>query len=100
MGLDNIIVDENGDLWLGVGSIAIIDYSLNFTKPCPGKVLKVKLSKNENEKVPFKMDDIREVFSSSGEGEFKCVSAALFYRGKLLVGNPFSNLMYCEIVAI
>lgn len=100
MALDNIVVDENGDLWLGVGSLAIIDYSLNFTKPCPGKVLQVKLSKNENSNVPFKVTDIHEVFSNSGDGTFKCVSTALFYRGKLLVGNPFSNLMFCEIVAI
>ena len=72
MGFDNIVIDENGDLWLGVGSVAIIDYSLNFTKPCPGKVVQVKLSKNERD-VPFKVDDILEVFAFSGDGEFKVV---------------------------
>ena len=100
--MDNIDVDENGDLWLGVANFAILDYSSNFTKPCPGAVLQVKLSKVtkvEGSKVPFKVDDIREVFANSGTGEFKCVSSALFHRGKLLIGNPFSNLMYCDVVA-
>ena len=61
----------------------------------------MKLSKIvEGGKVPFKVDDIREVFSNDGKGEFKCVSTALFHRGKLLIGNPFGNLMYCDVVAI
>ena len=77
--------------------MAFFHYIANFTKPCPGAVLQVKLSK-QNDSVPFKVDDIREVFSNSGDGEFKCVSTALFYRGKLLVGNPFSNLMHCEVL--
>ena len=77
-----------------------LDYSANFTRPCPGAVLQVKLSKLEGGDVPFKVDDIHEVFSDSGQGEFKCVSGAAFYRGKMLIGNPFSNLMYCDVVAV
>ena len=98
--MDNVDVDANGDLWLGVANFLYLDYSSNFTNPCPGAVLKVKLSKVENGNVPFKVDDIREVFANSGEGELKCVSTASFYRGKLLIGNPFSNLMYCDVVAV
>jgi hypothetical protein len=99
--LDNINVDENGDLWLGVANFAILDYSADFTKPCPGAVLQVKLSKVEDGKVPFKVDDIREVFSNSGnKEEFKCVASVSFHHGKLLIGNPFSSLMYCEVVAV
>ena len=98
--MDNVNFDENGDLWLGVANFAILDYSSNFTKPCPGAVLQVKLSKVEDGKVPFEVDDIREVFSNNGKGEFKGVSAAMFHRGKLLIGNPFSNLMYCDVVAV
>ncbi len=69
--MDNVNFDENGDLWLGVANFAILDYSSNFTKPCPGAVLQVKLSKVEDGKVPFEVDDIREVFSNNGKGEFK-----------------------------
>mgnify|MGYP002803903039 FL=1 len=99
--LDNVNVDKDGNLWLGVANIAIVDYSKNFSLPCPGAVLQMKLSKVvEDGKVPFQVDDIREVFSNDGKGEFKCVASALFHRGKLLIGNPFSNLMYCDVVAI
>ena len=77
-----------------------LDYSANFSRPCPGAVLQVKLSKMEGGDAPFKVDDIRKVFSNSGQGEFKCVSVAAFYREKMLIGNPFSNLMYCDIVAV
>ena len=97
MAVDNVNVDTNGDLWLGIANFAFLEYSKNFSKPLPGKALQVKLSKDENGKVPYKVDDVREVFSSSGIGDFKGASVALHYRGKLLVGNPFSNLMYCEI---
>ncbi len=100
MALDNVNFDENGDLWLAVPNIAFLEYISNFTKPCPGAVLQMKLSKVEDGKVPFKVDDIREVFSNSGKGEFKSISAAMFHRGKLLIGNPFSNLMYCDVVAV
>ena len=93
-------MDEDGDLWLGVPNIAFLGYSADFSKPCPGSVLQMKLTKVDNKNVPFKVDDIREVFSNSGTGEFKCVSSASFYRGKLLVGNPFSNLMYCEVLSV
>ena len=98
--MDNVNVDEHGDLWLGVPNIVIFDYNTNFSKPCPGSVLQMKLTKVDNKNAPFKVDDIREVFSNSGTGDFKCVSSALFYRGKLLVGNPFSNLMYCEVLSV
>jgi hypothetical protein len=98
--LDNVNVDEDGNLWLGVPHFDMFHYNHNFSKPCPGAVLQMKLSKVEDGKVPFKVDDIREVFSNSGKGEFKCVSSALFRRGKLLIGNPFSNLMYCDVVAV
>ncbi|XP_028404309.1 serum paraoxonase/arylesterase 2-like [Dendronephthya gigantea] len=100
VGLDNVNVDKNGDLWLAVANMAFLDYIANFSNPCPGAVLQVKLSKQEDDRVPFKVDDIREVFSNSGDGEFKCVSVASFYNGKLLVGNPFSNLMHCEVLVV
>ena len=97
---DNIVADEDGHLWIGVISFAMMEYNANFTKPCPGSVLQVKLSRVENGNVPFKVDEIREVFSHSGEGELKCVSTALFYQKKLLIGTPFSNLMCCDVVAV
>lgn len=79
-------------------NFGIFDYSSNFTKPCPGSVVQVKLTRNDDSKEPFKVDDIREVFANNGTGDFKCVSSAMFYRGKLLVGNPFSNLMSCDVL--
>ena len=97
--LDNIDVDDDGHLWIGVANFAMMEYNANFTKPCPGSLLQVKLSKLENGRVPFRVDEIREVFSHSGEGDFKCVSTALFYREKLLIGTPFSNAMYCDVLA-
>ncbi|XP_028404236.1 serum paraoxonase/arylesterase 2-like [Dendronephthya gigantea] len=97
---DNINFDDNGDLWIGLSNYGVTEFASNYTKPCPGAVLQVKLSKQENDRVPFKVDDIREVFSNSGEGEFKCVSTAVSYREKLLVGNPLSNMMYCEVLVV
>ena len=99
-GGDRVNVDENGNLWIGIAKFAILAYCSNFTKPYPAAVLQVKLRKQENDSVPFILDDMREVFSNSGDGEFKCVSSASFYQGKLLVRNPFSNLMYCEVHAV
>ncbi|XP_046856650.1 serum paraoxonase/arylesterase 2-like [Xenia sp. Carnegie-2017] len=95
--LDNINVDEEGHLWLGVAHFDFVAYSSNFTRPCPGAVLQVRLSKSGNPEVPFNVDDIREVFGNDGKGQVKCVSSGLFYRGKMLVGNPFSSFVYCKV---
>ena len=99
--LDNVFVDESNNLWIGsLGQVfACMEYSTNFSKPCPAKVIQVKLSQESKENVPFKVDDIVEFYSSRGEGNIKAASSAVMYQGKLLIGTVFSNLMYCDIVA-
>ena len=98
--IDNIFVDEMGHLWSGAGGIAILEHSKNFSNPCPSRVFQLKLVRDDSDEIPFKLAEVLEVYSNRGDGEVKAASSAVFYKGKMLVGTVFGNLMYCEIVAV
>lgn len=101
--LDNINVDDETGNLLTAGltqAPAYMEYNKNLTKPCPSKVFIVKLSDKNSDDVPFKIDNIVEVYSGTGEDDFKCASTAVTYKGNLLIGSIFDNLMYCEVLAM
>lgn len=99
--IDNVFLDESNNLWTaGAAGLSYLEYNKNFSKPCPAKGFQVKLSNQNDDKAPFKVDDIIEVYATRGDGDAKCASSAVFYKGKLLIGSPFGNLIYCTIAAV
>ena len=75
-------------------------HNKNLSEPCPSKVFMAKLSEGKSAEVPHEIDDIIELYSSTGEGNLKCASTALFHQGKWLIGTIFSNFMYCEVLTM
>ena len=92
-------MDENGDLLIGLINSAIEEFNRNFTKSCPGKVIKIKLREATSGNGPFEVAHIQEIFASSGDGDFRGSSTAVVHGNKMLIGTPFHNIMYCEVAA-
>ena len=101
--IDNINIDPTtGYLYVAglTQAMAYTKHNKNLSEPCPSKVFMAKLSEGKNADVPHEIDDIIELYSSTGEGDLNCASTALFHQGKLLIGTIFSNFMFCEVLTM
>ena len=91
-----------GHLWSGGTTIALLEFYKNFSKPCPSKVYQMKLVKEESGEIPFTVQEVLEVYSTNGVKTpgLRGASSAAFYKGKLLIGTVYGNLMYCDVIAV
>jgi len=91
-GLDNIDVDENGDLWIGAhpDSIAFLGHAGDAAKLSPSEVLKVKTENG----IPVSAE---QVYLDAGD-EMSGSSVAVVVGGKMLVGDVFEpKILVCDL---
>ncbi|KAL4236459.1 Serum paraoxonase/arylesterase 2 [Mactra antiquata] len=88
-GIDNIEVDEDGDLWIGSHPITykVIDPTLSLLPP--GQVIRVKMDNNA-------VSDIEIIYQDDGTN---CAgsTAATYVAGKMIVGTVREQTVVCEV---
>ncbi|XP_052778206.1 serum paraoxonase/arylesterase 1-like [Mya arenaria] len=92
-GIDNINVDqETGNLWIGSHPVTwrILNFYGIFGKQtAPSQVLRVKVSDGG-------IDAVEEIYSDNGE-EIAGSTAAVYAKGKLMIGSVFEQAITCDV---
>ncbi len=91
-GVDNIEVDEMGDLWIGAHPklLTFVKYANDPQRLSPSQVLWVSLNGEGEHKV-------EEVFLSNGR-DLSGSSVAAVYRGLMLIGSVFDDrFLMCKL---
>lgn len=98
--VDNVVVGGNGDLWISGFPVAFdfFKHEHNLSHPCPSLAITVRLGRAQSTGEVFPDFELREVYSNNGH-ELKGSTVAAEYKGKLLIGTVFDNLLYCNIKA-
>ncbi|XP_053395644.1 uncharacterized protein LOC123523548 [Mercenaria mercenaria] len=90
-GVDNIDVDENGDLWIGCHPITwkIADFFNLFGATPPSQVIRVKIRDHT-------VDDVEEIYRDDGQ-ECSGSTVASYQRKKLVIGTVFQQTVVCDV---
>jgi arylesterase/paraoxonase len=90
-GVDNIELDEKGDLWLGAHPqlLKFVSHAKNIDKRSPSEIIKIKVSDGSYDVVP--------VYRNTGD-PISGVSVAAVKGDRMLVGSVFDEkILDCEL---
>ncbi|MCK4821210.1 SMP-30/gluconolactonase/LRE family protein, partial [bacterium] len=92
-GVDNLNVDNNGNLWVGCHPklLTFVKHSKDPLKRSPSQILKIRFNKTGG----YSVD---EVYLNSGK-EISGSSVGVLYRDRFLIGSVFENrFLDCRLV--
>eukprot|EP00118_Oscarella_pearsei_P014036 m.117577 g.117577 ORF g.117577 m.117577 type:complete len:374 (+) comp37616_c0_seq1:192-1313(+) len=97
-GCDNVFVDLTGDIWLGCHPrlLKVADCLHSTSKPCDSHVLLLKLGQESEQGLPFPDYSLEQIYYDVGD-QHKASSVAVHYKGQMLVGSIFDNVLFCEV---
>ncbi|XP_060580723.1 serum paraoxonase/arylesterase 2-like [Ruditapes philippinarum] len=90
-GVDNIEVDEKGDLWIGCHPTTwmIVDFLNIFGVTPPSQVIRVKIRDSL-------VDDVEEIYMDDGT-ECSGSTVASYQKDKLIIGTVYKQTVVCNV---